>query len=205
MSVAKILSHQADAAARTLSQSRKPRFLALLNAMTSQVQAAENGIYPILAGRAFDVATGVQLDRIGELVGQARAGQGDNVYRLFLQARIFASATDATTPTVTRLVQTLFDAKAVQVISQMSAGFAHRRAPAVLGLEIGSPKLDRSLWQQAIALIRDSLAAAVAISFVSVFDADASFALDGPVDGQGLDGEAITGGMAELLFQDQGA
>lgn len=205
MSVARITDHSAQAANRVLSQSRKPRFLALLNAMTSQVQVAEDALYPLQESRFFGKASGADLDGIGQLVGQSRAGQNDAVYRLFLQARIFASATDATTPTVTRIVQTLFDAKSVQVISQMSAGFARRQAPAVLGLEIGSPALDRSLWQQAIALIRDSLAAAVSISFVSVFDADASFALAGPVDGQGLGGAAITGGMAELIFQDQGA
>lgn len=174
--------------------------------MTSVVQTFETSIaYPVLEGRQLSNAVGAQLDGLGEIVGQQRQGQSDDVYRLFLAGRIFANSSDATTPTIIQLVQTVFEAKSVQIVSQASAGFAHRHAPGVLGLEIGSPGIDRSLWQQALSVCKDSLAAAVRIAWVSIYDTEASFTLDGPVGGAGLDGQAITGGMAELIYNDLGA
>lgn len=205
MSVVRIEDHVAQAADRVLSQSRRPRFLALLQAMTTLVQAAEDGIAPLQTQRFLSNAVGSRLDGIGELVNLPRNGLPDDTYRLFLLGKIYANSSDCTTTTITNLVRTLFDAKGVQVVSQSSAGFSHYRAPGVLGLEIGSPALPRALWAQAIELCKQSFAAAVRLSWVTVYDVDASFALAGPVDGQGLDGKATASGMAELIYQDQEA
>lgn len=207
MTVVRIDDHQAQARDRLLQQSRgKSNFTALLNSMTAVVQSFETELaYPVLEGRQLNEAEGAQLDGIGSLVGQLRGGALDAEYRLLLQGRIFANASDSTTPTIMALVTALFGAESVQVVSELSPGFSHRQSPGVLGIEIGSPTLPRSLWQQAIAVLKDSLAAAVRLSWVSIFSATDSFALAGPVDGAGLDGQAVKMGMAENIYQDLGA
>lgn len=43
------------------------------------------------ASPAYGIGRGVQLDRIGRVVGQARGASNDDVYRLLLRARILAN------------------------------------------------------------------------------------------------------------------
>jgi hypothetical protein len=206
VSVLQITDHQAAARSRFLQQSvGKPNFQALFDSMTAVVQGFENLSFGVLRGRELGEAVGQQLDGIGQIVGQSRDGQTDDAYRLFIYGRIFANSSDTTTETIIALVTAVFSAKSVQVVSELSPGFSHRKFPGVLGIEIGSPSLDASLWQQAIQVCKASFAAAVRLSWVTVFDVDATFAMNGPVAGAGLDGVTIPMGMATTIYQDAGA
>ena len=204
--VGRITTHRADALGRLLQQSKnRPNITGVVGAFADAVQGLEDLAYPVLSGRQLNQAVGAQLDGIGELVGQARDGQDDATYRLFLAGRIYANNSAADTETIIALVTQVFGAKSVQVISPFSAGHAHRKAPAVLGIEVGSPSIATSLYPSAIQVLRDSLAAAVRISFVSVYDVAQSFAVNGPLAGSGLDGAKDAMGMATLIFSDAGA
>lgn len=206
MTVVRIDDHQAAARSRLLQQSKgKANFTKILDSMAALIQEFEDKSYEVLRGRELGQAVGAQLDGIGSLVGIPRGGASDAEYRLLLQGKIFSNNSDSTTPTIIALVTALFGAKSVQVVSELSPGFAHNEAPGVLGIEIGSPTLPRGLWAQGLSVLRDSLAAAVRLSWVTVYNVADTFALDGPVIGQSMDGQVIDMGMAETIYEDLGA
>ena len=66
----------------------KPRLDALLAAYTRQVQKLEDAIWSVILGRMLENAVGVQLDKIGRIVGQKRLGEPDVRYRMLIQVRI---------------------------------------------------------------------------------------------------------------------
>lgn len=59
-----------------------------LHAVTvGRVQTIEDAIWNLRRLADLDAATGAELDRIGYLVGQTRAGRDDDLYRLWIRAR----------------------------------------------------------------------------------------------------------------------
>ena len=66
----------------------KPRFEALLSSYVKRCQALEDAVWEVILGRMFENAVGYQLDIIGKLVGQPRRGMEDDIYRIWITARI---------------------------------------------------------------------------------------------------------------------
>ena len=82
-------THQIQALARFIEQYKeKPLYAALLDSYIKQVQDLENATFEVLNGRLLDIAIGVQLDVLGDLIGEARQGRQDNVYRQAIRTRI---------------------------------------------------------------------------------------------------------------------
>lgn len=204
--VGQITTHRADALSRVLTQSRdRPNLTAVLGNLGDMAQAFEDMAYPVLDGRMLDKAEGVQLDGLGQLVGQPRNGQPDATYRLFLAGRVYANSSDSSVETLLALVRQVFGASTAQIVSAFSAGYSHRRGAAVVGLEVGTPTVDPALYPSATQVLKDSLAATVRLAFVTVFDAAGSFALASDLTGSGLDGKRTPLGLANLIYSDAGA
>lgn len=73
----------------TLSQfENSPLFLGMINAFVSPLQDLQDTLYSILTQTFVTNAVGYQLDIIGQYVGLARQGFGDDIYRLFIQVKI---------------------------------------------------------------------------------------------------------------------
>lgn len=72
----------------------KVRIEALLTAFVDQVQMLEDTTQDLIVGRALDTAEGVQLDLLGEIVGQAREGMDDDAYRLRIKVRIIQNLSE---------------------------------------------------------------------------------------------------------------
>lgn len=69
----------------------KPNIAALLQTMAEPACALEDAYQALLTKRGVNTATGVQLDRLGGIVGQPRSGLSDDTYRRYLRARILAN------------------------------------------------------------------------------------------------------------------
>jgi len=67
-----------------------PIFQQWLRSYLQQVQELQDATWEVIEERYLDVAVGVQLDILGEIVGLRREGLSDTLYRdaLFLQIRI---------------------------------------------------------------------------------------------------------------------
>lgn len=90
--------HSNEAAGNVLEQFKgKPNLEAFLRLLADQVQAIEDAAHEVPAeGLNVDVAEGAQLDGIGSIVGQARNGQSDATYRLFIKAKILVNTSGGT-------------------------------------------------------------------------------------------------------------
>lgn len=66
----------------------------LVAAFAAPAQDVENALQQLLLQRWIDTAVGVQLDQLGEIVGQSRQGLDDDDYRRFCRARILTNRSD---------------------------------------------------------------------------------------------------------------
>lgn len=85
----KIESHVSDALNRLISQYReKPNFRKIITKLTERHQALENCFFQMSERLDIQNSEGVQLDNFGGLVGQAREGNDDDIYKVLLLSLI---------------------------------------------------------------------------------------------------------------------
>jgi len=85
----RVTDHVEQGLALLLDQyKRKPRIEAWVRSYLRQVQVLEDAAFDVRVKRLLDNAEGVLLDVIGRIVGEPRRSRGDDVYRLFIAARI---------------------------------------------------------------------------------------------------------------------
>ncbi len=97
MTIAVIVDHTADAIDRFLSQFKnKPNMANLVTMLTEQIQDLEDDLAPLAALRMLDQATGIQLDKFGDIVGQLRGGREDEFYRVVLAGKIGVNNSEGT-------------------------------------------------------------------------------------------------------------
>lgn len=82
-------NYAAFALARLLYQYQQSTNLrAIVSTVASQLQELENVAADVLSGRVLDVATGEQLDGVGQYAGLARSGMSDDEYRAAIRLQI---------------------------------------------------------------------------------------------------------------------
>jgi hypothetical protein len=87
-----IPDHEDQLIALVPSQFRdEPRWQALLKAMAEGLQVMEDQFFSLIVSRTLAASSGAQLDQWGDMVGEPRDGATDAVYRVFIEARIFAN------------------------------------------------------------------------------------------------------------------
>lgn len=89
MTVTQKTTHITEGLARLLGQfSGSSNLRNLLTILLTQVQSIENDVAAVAAGLTVSTATNYQLDIIGAIVGEARAGRSDASYRPRILSRI---------------------------------------------------------------------------------------------------------------------
>lgn len=206
MLATRIETHQADAVSRLLEQLRgRPNITGIINALNGPTQVLEDVAFSVCGGRMLvdGSAVGAQLDGIGSIVGLSRNGLDDPTFRLLILGTIAQNNSHADIETILRIVQIVFSATYAMTITPESFGHSQHRGAASLAIEVGSPKLDPSLYTIVLGILRRSIAATVALSYVVTADATSAFALAGADTGLGLGdiNDASAGGMlASLVF-----
>src|SRR5262252_3998999 len=69
-----------------------------LKVFTSQIQALEDAAWDMYTKRGIDTAEGVQLDNLGKILIEPRAGDIDGVYRQRLKAKVRVLRSSGTMP-----------------------------------------------------------------------------------------------------------
>lgn len=72
----------------------KARIAAFAASISAEAQALELAVLTVLVADALSGAAGVELDVLGQMVGEARAGRADDTYRAWIGARINANRSD---------------------------------------------------------------------------------------------------------------
>jgi hypothetical protein len=192
MRATQITTHEIDALARLLYQYKDKTNLESLikDLFTTQIQELEDAIIPLYTRLGIDDSVGVQLDEIGEIVGQSRLGLDDTTYRLFLKAKIGVNVSEGDIPRVIDVWKLITNATIIELIEAF---------PAEVDLYYDVP-LGDSLKDLAFALIQGVVGAGIAVGFIAVFIIGNSFTLDDDVVGDdGLIDTAL--GLGAALSQ----
>jgi len=101
-----LLLGQFDDAGEDASR-RSPRLRAIACSLLDSIQDASNANWQLYTERWIDTAVGAQLDGIGTVLGQPRAGRTDIVYRSFLRARVLVNRSSGKWRELVRIMLTL--------------------------------------------------------------------------------------------------
>ncbi len=166
-----ITTYVQNGLAQLLTQyQNKPNITALFTAILEQVQAAENGLFPLNQGRQVYSAVGMQLDNLGTLFNQPRNGLSDSEYLLFILGKIGELFSDSTTDRVGAVYQILLNSPYVQVNNEY---------PAAVGMLAASTGVDPSLVPIIYDFVQLSLGAGIQLDYLAIFDPTQAFAFAG--------------------------
>jgi len=116
--------HMARARATLTAKVRAlPTLVRILDAIGQQVQEVEDVLLDLQLVLDPEEATGAQLDRLGKLVGERRAGLTDEVYRRFVLAAARLIVAQGTVNEVVELLALLTDGDDVTYTSAYPAGY----------------------------------------------------------------------------------
>ncbi len=180
MLATRIDDHVSQALNRLLQQYRRPLIQGLITCFVQQVQVLEDALYSLNAGRQLynGNAVGAQLDGIGELAGVKRNGLEDPEYLVVILGTIAENNSDTTASVMLNIVQTVFEAATVFIKDPNSN--LGSSMPAQVAFGVGSPQFPASLYPIIEQIIQSSVGAAIAVSYLSSFDAAGCFAMAGP-------------------------
>lgn len=102
MTIARVTDHADVGAANIIERYRKPLVLGLLRSWLDEVQEIEDALHAMLTG-----IIGRQPDVVGRIVGQPRDGRTDEMYWLWIRARIRANRSSGRTSEIIAIAQTL--------------------------------------------------------------------------------------------------
>jgi hypothetical protein len=172
---------------------------AVLAVIVDQIQDIENGLFSVDEGRMyFDGVTfpaeGAQLDGLGDLLGIERNGLTDEVYRLFITAKIAEDNSSGTVEELLFLVRLLFQSPLIQMFEAF---------PAEVRFHLTSAILDPTLYIAAQEMIRRSMPAGVLLGGITVTSATSVFMFSDK------DGPSVGGGFGDAnntapLYQESG-
>lgn len=132
--------HSDEAVGNLLQQLKgKARVEALVRLLADQVQAIEDADFEIPdEGVVVDIAVGAQLDGIGSIVGQARNGQNDATYRLFIKAKVLVNTSGGTTEDLLRIFDLLTGlSMTIELVESFATDHAHFDVVITPGLSPG--------------------------------------------------------------------
>jgi hypothetical protein len=186
MALEHIPDHQARAVARLVEHFRSGATMPkLVRAMTAENQVIEDVLRDLILKRRLDTAIGAQLDVIGRIVGQPREGRSDDVYRIWISARIRLNKTSGTGEDILAIFSAVTQGSTALVLEE--------QFPAAFVLRIGSASIVPPAELAAIA--RLAKAGGVQAQIVSATSEDVtSFACDPNGAGIGDVNNAATGG-----------
>lgn len=155
---ARITDHATRAVERLGQQYRKPKFEAFLRALIGPLQTVENTAWDVLTLRNVDTAIGVQLDTLGEIVGQPRNGMVDADYRRAIRARIAVNNSNGTIHDVITAAKLVIDNVLVKVV-------IIPQYPAALTVVASGAAVTTGVADIVIDFLRETVSAGVRILF----------------------------------------
>jgi hypothetical protein len=180
MLATKITTHVQDALDRLLEQYKyRPQYVAFFTAFLQHVQKLEDALFPLDQYRQLAFAYGLQLDKLGEIIGQARNGLNDIDYLVLLLGTIAENNSDTTAPSMLTIVQTLFQATNVFIKTPNSSPGVNEK-PLWESFGVGSPQFPTSLYPLIEQLIENAVGACISVGYISSYNANGAFAMAGP-------------------------
>jgi len=100
----------------------QPGWIALARGFGAAAQLQEDANFDLLSGTTLELATGVHLDRWGDIVGQQRLDFSDTEYRGFIRARIIANTSKGHPDELLAILNLTMDPLGLQIVDMHPAG-----------------------------------------------------------------------------------
>ena len=152
-----ITDHADRAVNRLAEQYRLPKFEAFLRALIGPAQAIEHAYWQMFTERNVDTAVGEQLNILGRVVGQERAGLVDDDYRRLIRARIAVNKSGGRVNEILNVAALVIfdDDVTLELEAQYPAGIVVRATGVVAS----------DLAELVISFLRDTVAGGVRVLF----------------------------------------
>jgi hypothetical protein len=96
----------------------RSRFQQFLAALVKPAQSLENALWQLFTERFINTAIGAQLDALGRIVGEQRAGLSDDDYRRYIRARIATNRSRGSVEDLIKIARlVIFDSAARVVVT----------------------------------------------------------------------------------------
>lgn len=189
MSMIPITTHVQEAIKRLLQQYKeKPRIEFVVSSLTEEVQNIENMLFDLLNNRSINTAIGIQLDRLGTILGIEREGLSDEDYRARLKIKVVQNVSSGEPDRLISVYAFLINATQVQFQEHYPAGCA------LMGRGVIPSGQETLLYTE----IQRITPAGVRVDYIGTYDANESFAMtdsiDSTADGFGDLTDALAGG-----------
>lgn len=110
--ITQVTGHLLLALERLLEQYKgKPKLEAVISSYIAEIQALENAASTMPDAMYLPDAEGAQLDVIGRLVGEPREGRADDLFKLWIAARILINASTGTRNEIIRCLRAVTDSE----------------------------------------------------------------------------------------------
>lgn len=168
--ITKNLQHAAEGLGLFIDRYKnKPRLASLNNIFLKQVQDLEDALFELITERTIDAAVGVQLDILGDIVGQPdRVGLSDDDYRTIIRARIKVNRSDGKAEQLIEILVLIATALSVLPLSIEFTDYPPAGFILQLNSDIGA--LDPLL---AFQLLNDARGAGIKFQFVFTTEPEA--------------------------------
>lgn len=183
-------AHVAKAQSRLIEVLKsKPNVKALVEVLVAPLQELEGVFWDVLDLTDLEDATGEQMDVLGRVINQERAGLDDDTYRLWLRARVKLNRSSGTVPEIIEIFQLILPPGADVALLQ--------EFPKAVALAASGVPLTADQAALYLLFLGAAVDAGVRYTFQwnDAVDAE-TFAFDGgnAGDGFGDTGDADTGG-----------
>lgn len=128
--ISHVTDHAEKGVARLIERYRKPLVSALLASWLGEVQEAEDALWQLLERTVTD-AEGNALDVLGRIVGQPREGRVDDVYRVWVAARILVSQSSGKPEQLISIAKKLAGGAVIRLEEYYPASFLVRIQTAI--------------------------------------------------------------------------
>jgi hypothetical protein len=167
-----ISTHVIDAENRLLEQYKnKPNIKALVDGLIGPVQTLEDAFNDLKLNRGISGAVGVQLDRLGDIVGIKRLGLDDETYRLRIKIQIVQNVSEGEPDRLIQVFQSLVGSLNVYYQENYPAGVN------LMGGGSIAPGQEALIYEN----IQNIAPAGVRVDYIGTFPIGSVFAFEGGV------------------------
>jgi hypothetical protein len=195
------LNHISEALARLLTQFQgQPAMAKTLESYLVQVQELEGVIYSLMADRYIDSAVGAQLDGIGTVVGEPRAGRTDIDYRIAIKGRIRSNRASSRVEDILALFVLLLPTSTFVLTQDPAAAFVIQVSQALGGSAPSPDVMDAQLQRAKGGGVRAHLHYGLVEPAERFTYASGDVLVSSTTQGYGDDTPQTTGGRYTDLF-----
>lgn len=131
---------------------RSPDLKSVVSIFTDQMQTVENTNDNLIMSRLIDTSEGVQLDGIGDIVGEPRNGRSDDAYREAIKFKTFINASNGEPNRLLDILKNITNGTDASILEFFPASaFLFTDGTPSADLLAGSPKSNLQIQMERVA------------------------------------------------------